>query len=1478
MNEEQILAMQQENANLQNAVQQLQAQVLAMQQQQPQQQAMAFDQAPVPAVVPIQVVENVDDEGKKITRFIKIKPDKFSGSRSKDPEEWAYEVANTLEAAGITLEETKILAVKHALTGQAAIWWRSITEGHVANIPTTFEAFKHALIQRYRPKDPAYEARQKLDSLKQTGSAEAYADKFLTMTVRTELTEEEMAYLFMKGLKPRIKAKVLEKYKLKELHGLEALMTYAIAVDDATYEAGNDKNNGAEKIDSGGSAGNGKSWKGQHAGHASTSSKHPASTTTPMEIDSFKKIEKLTPETRAQNVVESGDSLPVVENLEQEIDEVVDVDLIKEVARWKSAKLLRTKFRVGCVEADTLFDSGSSVNLVADSFVLKHKLKTRTIENGPTFRTADGRYHRCEKVLDLARIRASCYSDTLTNIFVLLGDCPFDLVLGKPWFDEKNPQIDWPNNLITLQHDGKTIAFRADYHDQKHLKKNGLISAVEMEAELSSGNIVHFCVIKPIPEKYENYEYGSDGKNLEKNGLEKHVDMLVDEFVDVFDPDLPLPVDREIEHEIELEPGASPVAQQMYRLSFEELAELKTQILDYLNRGFIRPSKSPYGAPILFVRKKSGALRMCVDYRGLNRITKKNRCPLPRIDDLLDKLAGAKYFTSLDLKSAYHQIKIKEEDIEKTAFRTPFGHFEFVVLPFGLCNAPATFQTLMNNVFRDELHQFVLCYLDDIMIFSKSLQAHIQHVRHVFEKLRKNKLFVNKEKCLFFQTKIAWLGYIISENGIKVDQSKISTILEWPVPKNTIDILSFLGFTGYYRKFIEKYSHIAAPMTELLKKDISFIWTPTQQQAFETLKSKLTTAPILILPSPDFPFEMYTDASDFAFGGVLMQDQGQGLKPVAFSSKKLSEAERKYDIYEKEALSQIHHLKLWRCYIQSAHRSTAYTDNNVLKYLQTQPRLSPRQARWMEVLSQFNVYVEYITGKANVVADALSRRPDFAMTVVFACQDSDWLLQLKESYKESPEAKKIIQLIQEKQSRDYVFDHGYIVRRTPENTQLYVPEGPLRKELVEEHHDSLLAGHFGVAKTAALLLRCYYWPQLQRDVRRGVQSCERCGASKSSNQKKAGLLQPLPTPTRRFEVITMDFVTSLPDVDNFNAIMIMVDKLTKRVFLAPTTDKVTAEEAATLFYRHVVRNQGVPSTIISDRGTQFTSIFWKSMIAQLGIKHKLSTAYHPQTDGQSEITVRIVVDMLRTLHQEYPNWVQILPAVEFAINNSKNVSTGKTPFFLCYGEEVPTPPTLNLQALAKLNPNQPSVDFAARTQIAIQEAQRMLAEAQRKQKYYADQGRRHLTFEEGDQVYISTADLPLKGPRKLAPKWFGPIPVVKKLSPLNYQVALPPIWRRRYPIFHVEKLKPFVQSTEFPNRYPARPPPDLEQGPDVFNVEKILDRRSTPWGRGFKVEYYVKWEGYPLCDSTWEPKSNFRDAGTEVKRMLREIDQQHDAT
>ncbi|KAG7669117.1 hypothetical protein KSW81_007282 [Nannochloris sp. 'desiccata'] len=1393
-----------------------------------QQQPMAAE----PVAVPVNVPENGDDiDAKRLRQFLKLNPKKFSAEDKTDPEDWVYQIEVLLQAAQITEEASKLKVIPHVLEKAALVWWRFRAEDAGAKAVTNFREFKEELISQYRQQDPARIARGKLKQLRQTGAASTYADQFSKLNLRAKVPDGEKQYWFMEGLKQDLRTKVEVKHTMKEFENYEHLVRYTIAEDNAMFLAG--RSNGKRK--------NGNKWYGGQASSSGNGNGHASHSndSAPMEVDTYEHIPKMTPAIKKwlseEDEVEIEEtSLPVErEELDRDL-KPVDLDLGPLVATWKdtkSANLLVTKGRVGCAVANTLFDTGASVTIASGRFVEKHKFKTRTIEHGPIFRTADGCKHRCEKIMDTARFTAGPYKDTLTNVYVIPGDCPFDLILGKPWFDEKNPEIDFPNNIIKMQHNGETIVFRADYHEQKVLRDAGIISSVEMYAELASGGYINICMMKPVPDDYENYEFDENGHKLDKTGYEKYADEILREFVDVTDPDIPYPVDREVEHEIELEPDAKAVAQQMYRLTFEELAELKKTIIDYLNKGFIRPSKSPFGAPILFVRKKGGALRMCVDYRGLNRITKKNRCPLPRIEDLLDQLAGAKFFTSLDLTSGYHQIKIKEEDIEKTAFRTQFGHFEFLVMPFGLCNAPATFQTLMNTVFREEINHFVLVYLDDIMIFSKTFEDHLRH---------------------------------------------ITTILEWPEPKNTTDILSFLGFTGWYRKFIEKYSHVAAPMTELLKKEVPFIWGAPQQEAFELLKKKLTNAPVLILPSPDFPFHMYTDASDFAFGGVLMQDQGQGLRPVAYSSKKLSEAERKYTIYEKEALSQIHHLQLWRCYLQGAPRSTAYTDNAVLKNLQTQPRLSPRQARWMLVLQEYNLYVEYIAGKANVVADALSRRPDLAMTVVIAHQDSEWLLELKESYEKNDDAKKIIKLIQNGTSRNYAFDHGYIVRRTPTRTQLYIPDvGTLRHDLLIEHHDSLLAGHFGAAKTGALLSRHYYWPQQLRDVREFVQACQECGNSKSSNQKKPGLLKSLPIPKRRFEVITMDFVTKLPEADGFTAIMIMVDKLTKRVFLAPTTDAVTAEEAATMFFEHVIRNQGVPSIIISDRGTQFKSVFWKSMVAQLGIKHKLSTAYHPQTDGQSEITVRIVIDLLRTLHYQYKNWVKILPAVEFAINNSVNASTGKTPFFLCYGEEVPTPASINLQFLARNNPNQPSVDFAERTQVAVQQAQRALVKAQQRQKTYADKNRRYLTFEVGDQVYISTTDLPLKGPRRLAPKWFGPVPIIEKLSDLNYRVALPEMWKRRHPVFHIEKLKPFVVSTKFPSRSDRRPPPDLEQGSDVYNVEKILNRRSTRRGRGWRIEYYIKWEGYPMCDSTWEPKTNLQDAGTKVQRMMQEVDLQH---
>ena len=1161
------------------------------------------------------------------------------------------------------------------------------------------------------------------------------------------------------------------------------------------------------------------------------------------------------------------------------LEDVIDFQNLTE--QWKDhyVDLFVFKGKVGRCHSKTLIDSGAAANIICGAFVEKNKLRTRTITNGPTFRLPDSTLFKCEKILEIAQISIGPYQDTISPVFVMPGKCPFDLILGKPWLNDINPDVDFPTNTLTFAHEGVTITICADYHNPNAARELGLISAIELAREAEDGAIIHMLMLTPLP------DFPAETTPAQRHQeFEKLVEKIIQDNIDIMPDDLPaeLPPERFVDHKIDLEPGSQPVAQAMYRLSFEELAELKKQLMGLLEKGYIQPSKSPFGSPILFVKKKGGSLRMCIDYRALNRMTIKNRCPLPRIDDLLERLVGAKYFTVLDLRSGYNQVRIHPDDIEKTAFRTRYGHFEFKVLPFGLCNAPATFQTLMNNVFQDLIDESVLVYLDDIMIYSKTAEEHEKHIQQVLQRLRDNKLYLNRQKCKFFQTEVDWLGHIVSGQGISVDQSKITAVKEWPVPKAPKLLMSFLGYAGYYRRFIEKYSHIAAPLTDLLRKSAEYRWAPAQQLAFDALKKALTEAPVLILPSPDYPFLLYTDSSDFAIGGVLMQDQdqGQGPRPVGYYSRKLNNAERKYTVHDREALAQIYGLKTWRHLIMGAPRSTVYTDNTPLKYLQTQPRLNPRQARWMLVLQEFDIHVDYVAGKANVVADALSRRPDYMdlAGIVTACQSSDWLEEIVTAYETDPEARGIIQAIHKKDARDYCFVNQYIVRQSKGYTQLYIPDfGSLRQDLLHEHHDSILAGHFGVDKTVKLMLRHYYWPSLMRDVKHYVKTCPSCALGKSNTLKSAGLLQPLPIPTSRFEVITMDFVTALPETPSgHDAIMVMVDKLTKRMFLAPTTSSVTAVEAAELFYNHVIRHQGVPKAIISDRGTQFTSAFFRSVCSQLSIKQKLSTAYHPQTDGQSEKAVRTVTDALRCLVLEYPDWTKILPAVEFAYNNSVNPSTDFSPFYLCYGENPPMPATLNLKHLIKTNPNQAAVDFAEITQGAIEHAKKRLLEAQERQKHYADQHRRDLSFAKGDQVYLSTEKLPLVGARKLLPKWFGPCLVEEKIGETAYRLQLPSKWKQ-HRVFHVSRLKPYEVSKRFPGPGHQRPPPDLEYGADVYDVENILDRRVT-MGRWPKVEYLIKWAGYPDHEATWESRQQLADAGPEVQQLINQADTEHAVT
>ena len=391
---------------------------------------------------------------------------------------------------------------------------------------------------------------------------------------------------------------------------------------------------------------------------------------------------------------------------------------------------------------------------------------------------------------------------------------------------------------------------------------------------------------------------------------------VVCEFPDVFPKELPgLPPDRDVQFNIELKPGTAPISRRAYRMPPKELAELKTQLQELIDKGFIQPSSSPWGCPAIFVKKKDETLRLCVDYRPLNEVTIKNKYPLPRIDLLFDQLAGAKVFSKIDLRSGYHQIKIKPEDIPKTAFTTRYGLYEYLVMSFGLTNAPAHFMYLMNSVFMPELDKFVVVFIDDILVYSKSKEEHAEHLRIVLTRLREHQLYAKFSKCEFWLKEVQFLGHVLSAEGVSVDPSKVKDVLDWKPPTTVHEVRSFLGLAGYYRRFIPDFSKVSKSITELLKNQVKFVWSSDCEKAFQTLKRLLTTAPVLAQPDIEKSFDVYCDASGIGIGCVLMQEG----RVIAYASRQLKQHEEHYLTHDLELAAVVHSLKIWRHYLLVIH-------------------------------------------------------------------------------------------------------------------------------------------------------------------------------------------------------------------------------------------------------------------------------------------------------------------------------------------------------------------------------------------------------------------------------------------------------------------------------------------------------------------------------------------------------------------------------
>ncbi|GJX87190.1 putative reverse transcriptase domain-containing protein [Tanacetum coccineum] len=446
----------------------------------------------------------------------------------------------------------------------------------------------------------------------------------------------------------------------------------------------------------------------------------------------------------------------------------------------------------------------------------------------------------------------------------------------------------------------------------------------------------------------------ADGKTV---GAQEY--MAKGYFPEVFPEDLPgLPPARPVEFQIDLIPGAAPVARAPYRLAPSEMKELSEQLQELSDKGFIRPSSSPWGAPVLFVKKKDGSFRMCIDYRELNKLTVKNRYPLPRIDDLFDQLQGSSIYSKIDLRSGYHQLRVREQDIPKTAFQTRYGHYEFQVMPFGLTNAPAVFMDLMNRVCKPYLDKFVIVFIDDILIYSKDEKEHEEHLKASLELLKKEKLYAKFSKCEFWIPKVQFLGHVIDSRGIHVDPAKIESIKDWASPKTPMEIRQFLGLTGYYRRFIEGFSKIAKSMTRLTQKGIKFDWGEKEENAFQLIKQKLCSAPILALPEGSEDFVVYCDASHKGLGAVLMQRE----KVIAYASRQLKIHEKNYTTHDLELGSVVFALKIWRHYLYET-KCTVFTDHKSLQHILDQKELNMRQRRWLELLSDYDCDIRYHPGK-----------------------------------------------------------------------------------------------------------------------------------------------------------------------------------------------------------------------------------------------------------------------------------------------------------------------------------------------------------------------------------------------------------------------------------------------------------------------------------------------------------------------------------
>lgn len=832
-----------------------------------------------------------------------------------------------------------------------------------------------------------------------------------------------------------------------------------------------------------------------------------------------------------------------------------------------------------------------------------------------------------------------------------------------------------------------------------------------------------------------------------------------------------------VQHEIPTNADQAPINQRPYRLPEAQKATVQQHIQEMKVNGVIRDSISPWNSPIVIVPKKGGKTRFCTDYRKLNEITKGDAHPLPNITDILDQLGGMQYFSTLDLSSGFHQIEIKEEDKEKTAFSTPEGHFEYVRMPFGLKGAPATFQRLMNEVLRGLIGSICFVYIDDIVCYGKTLKESIENLESVFKRLRDHKLLLNAGKCSLLHASVTYLGHIISREGVSPDPSKVEAVMNFPTPKNIKELKGFLGLAGYYRRFIRDFAKIAKPLNSLFKEGVEYKWETEQEKAFTTLKNILTSDSLLQYPDFNREFVLTTDASKEALGAVLSQGDIGTDRPIAYASRTLNKAERNYSTTEQELLAIVWATKQFRPYIWGRHFKVV-TDHRPLRWLISLKDPGSRLTRWTIKLSEFDFEVVHKPGKSNQNADALSR-----ITLAKVDISPQEILSNQKKEDDLKEIEKTLNRY-EKDNQGYLY-----YRDNRDRRRLIVPKENQRK-ILEAYHDTPFGGHQGTDRTTELIKERYYWKNMDKDIEDYVQTCQKCNERKTSVKDKAPVPMKITTPlTRPFQKVALDIVGPLPKTHVGNQyILTFQDHFSKYPEAFPLPDQ-KASTIAKIFVEEVICRHGTPEKLLTDQGTNFIGELFQEICKLLDIDKIQTTAYHPESNGIVERSHRtIMAGLSQFIDEDQRNWDAWLPYVMMVYRSTPHSTTKYSPYYLLHGREMRLPTDwIREETQQDLSEDDFVQEVKQRMQLAYQKVIDNTQRRKENSKLQYDLKAREKQIKIGDKVLLHQPLVRRGRSKKLIKPWVGPYTVIGVNNDVNITIKR----GKHIQKVHINRIKPF---------------------------------------------------------------------------------------